>query len=97
MTHEPECPGTTHTWDDDEYYCCADCNPGVVPPWERNCICEKVRSAYQRGWTDRGNALTVNEHYIKGYREGYNDHARSRAHAEAMYGPYTQHGKGENP
>lgn len=26
--------------------------------------------------------------YARGYREGYNDHARSRAHAEAIYGKY---------
>ena len=31
------------------------------------------------------------------YRRGYNDHARSRAYAEAVYGPYNQHGSGENP
>ena len=27
------------------------------------------------------------------YRRGYNDHASSRAKAEAMYGTYTQEGK----
>lgn len=26
--------------------------------------------------------------YEVGYREGYNDHARSRAYAEAVYGKY---------
>lgn len=35
--------------------------------------------------------------YQRGYREGYNAHARSRAELESMFGPYVQHGKGENP
>jgi hypothetical protein len=39
----------------------------------------------------------VRESYNKGYRDGYNDHAKSRAYAEAVYGPYVQHGQGENP
>lgn len=45
----------------------------------------------------RGCTLAYKDGYEKGYLEGYNAHARSRAYAEAVYGPYPQHGAGQNP
>jgi hypothetical protein len=61
-----------------------------------DCICISLRAAYQRGrdgvfgddWVD-----SLSREFHKGYTAGYNDHARSRAKAEAMYGTYTQEGK----
>jgi flagellar biosynthesis/type III secretory pathway protein FliH len=56
--------------------------------WAKHAYEQGREHGYQHGY-DEGRTL--------GYREGYNDHARSRAYAEQVYGPYTQHGKGENP
>lgn len=38
-----------------------------------------------------------NDARILGYREGYNDHARSQQHWQDTHGQYRQHGEGENP
>lgn len=46
MTHLPECPCPTA--DDDPWYCCPECDPGVTPPWERACICDRLRACEQR-------------------------------------------------
>lgn len=74
------------------------------------CPCRGCKAAYEAGLNDQQWAAHAyeqgREHGYQhgyddgktaGYREGYNDHARSRAYAEQVYGPYTQHGKGENP
>ena len=67
------------------------------------CPCRGCVAAYKVGY-DEGYAEGVKDRRTAvadaralGYREGYNDHAESRAYAEAVYGPYVQHGKGENP
>ena len=99
--HEPECP----QWMLDYI----DAPPDA--PRKPACICVRLRTAYQRGWSDRDDIRYGKRDYQLGYRDGYNDHAESRAHAEQMYGPYTgltvkqvreiegfnQHGEGENP
>lgn len=66
---------------------------------------DSYAAGYEQGY-DEGRILGYKEGKEYGYREGYNAHARSRAYAEQVYGPYgtggardvyTQHGAGENP
>ena len=101
MSHEPEC----HCHNLDDYL-------ESLPKSERpRCTCTALRAAYGRGFKDghersseaydagyvAGQQHGYDEGRTFGYREGYNAHARSRAYAEAVYGPYKQHGQGENP
>jgi uncharacterized protein YyaL (SSP411 family) len=64
-----------------------------------------VTEAYRRGRAD-GKA-TVHDYdctcdrlraaYQRGFREGYNAHARAAQHWQDTHGAYRQHGEGENP
>lgn len=81
--HMPECPCPTDEADD--WYCCATCNPGVTPPWERACICKALRACEarvredERHWVDKS---IRDESYEKGKRMGR--HAALRDAAEAV-------------
>lgn len=50
-------------------------------PKESPCPCRGCVAAYDAGYKAGHEA---------GYRDGYNAHAVSRAHAEAIYGPYSR-------
>jgi hypothetical protein len=76
-----------------------DCPYADVPdaPMDEGlCYCAALRAAYQRGVEDflasDTQKVIVQQAetaaYEQGYRAGYNDHARSRAYAEQVYGPY---------
>ena len=72
--HEPECE-----------------DHALVPRAGWVCICRQVRAAYQRGYDegyDDGRKQWGQFRYEQVYRKGRNDQAASRAHAEAIYGPY---------
>jgi hypothetical protein len=54
--------------------------------------------------SDDGQFIHEDEHeravkaaYQRGFREGYNDHARAAQHWRDTHGAYRQHGEGENP
>lgn len=42
VTHDPLCPVNGSIFIDDPYYCCQQCNPGDIPPWERACECSLI-------------------------------------------------------
>lgn len=46
IEHLSECP--CPTGEEDIWYCCSECNPDVIPPWERACICDIIRTVEQR-------------------------------------------------
>jgi len=47
--HLPECKGSTEPYGDPRFhYCCPECDPGVTPPWEQHCICDRLRACEQR-------------------------------------------------
>ena len=66
--HLPECPCPTD--DDDPWYCCAECNPNVTPPWERGCICDRLRACEQRV-THKEFLFDEGDLYREVYRAGY--------------------------
>ena len=47
--HLPECKGLSEPHGDPRFhYCCSECDPGVTPPWEQDCICDRLRACEQR-------------------------------------------------
>ena len=79
MSHDPLCPVSPAALADLDDYCCANCNRDDIPPWERVCICDRLRACEQRVRQDeqqkiRSAHLTgiqvseVNKAYVSGYK-----------------------------